>query len=159
MHCWRRTLVENPRVAVGNHTQSHPNLSECSATELEAEILGAKDRLEGVLGTDIDRFCYPFCRADDRATEYVRASHEIGVAGRGRREAITVDTDPAALPRINGANPPWEVRWDLSAAATVVGSACEWAMGSEPSAERDLQLDSDTASEQVLESSETPHGD
>lgn len=153
------TLVENPHITVGNHTRSHPDLTECSATEIEQEILGAKDRLEEMLETDIERFCFPFCQYDSRAAEYVRASHEIGVAGRGRREVVSADTDPAAVPRINGANPPWEVRWDLSGVATLVGSACEWALGPEPPAESDLQLDHDAVGERLVDSSETPQGD
>lgn len=114
-------LVDEELVTVGNHTRSHPRLGELPHEDLEDEIAGAQRRLESLLDTDIRRFCYPYGSFGDRAVELVGETHDFGVFGRGRREPITQSTDPAAIPRINGANPFWEVRWDLSDTATAVG--------------------------------------
>lgn len=124
-------LADEPLVTVGNHSRSHPDLSELSRAELEREIVGAQRDLEELLGTEVRRFCYPFCDPEPRAAAVVRESHDIGVAAQGRRQTITAETDPATVPRINGANPPWEVRWDLSAPARRLGAACDRFLGSD----------------------------
>lgn len=124
-----RTLVGDDLVTIGNHTWSHPDLSDTPSDRLEREIVEAKRELEERLDTEIGRFCYPYCRFDERAVELVRETHDIGVAGRGRREAVSINTDPAVVPRIIGGNPPWEVRWDLSGPATLIGSALDRFVG------------------------------
>lgn len=124
------TLVGDDLVTVGNHTRSHPHLSELTRDELEREIVGAKHRLEDLLGADVRRFCFPYCVPDERAAAIVRETHDVGVTGRGRRETIAAGTDPATVPRVNGANPPWEVRWDLSEPARLLGAACDRFLGS-----------------------------
>ncbi len=115
-------LVDEELVTVGNHTMSHPRLSELPRDRLEREIVTSKNRLEELLGTDVSRFCYPFGDFDENAVAVVRDTHDIGVVNRGRFEDITTETNPAAVPRINGADPLYEVRWNLSDAATRVGS-------------------------------------
>ncbi|WP_436910977.1 polysaccharide deacetylase family protein [Halosimplex marinum] len=122
-------LLDEDLVTVGNHTRTHPRLAEVPPDRLEREIVGAKRRLERLLGVEIDRFSYPYNSCDERAAELVRESHEIGVAGRGRREYLSADTDPEAVPQVNGANPFWEVRWDLSDAGTFVGSVADRLVG------------------------------
>lgn len=122
-------LVDEDLVTIGNHTASHPRLGETPPDRLEPEIVGAKRRLEEALGVDVDRFCFPYGSVSDRAADLVRRTHGIGVAGRGRRDAISSDTDPALVPRINGANPFWEVQWDLSDSATRVGAAADRFVG------------------------------
>ncbi|QLG28801.1 polysaccharide deacetylase family protein [Halorarum halophilum] len=123
-------LADEDLVTIGNHTGSHPRLGELPPERLEPEIAGAKRRLEESLSIDIDRFCYPYGSYSEEAADVVRRTHDIGVAGRGRRDAISPDTDPALVPRVNGANPFWEVQWDLSDSATRVGSACDRFIGS-----------------------------
>jgi len=118
-------LVDDDLVTVGNHTVSHPRLSELSGDRLEDEIVDAKERLEDLLGTDVSRFCYPYGDVDERAAAIVRRTHDLGVVNRGRFEAVTPETDPATIPRINGANPLFEVSWDLSDTATRVGRVGE----------------------------------
>ena len=118
-------LVDEELVTIGNHTQSHPRLPDLSPERMEDEIVGAKRRLESTFDVRVDRFCYPYNAFDGTAAGIVRETHDVGVAGRGRREPVSVETDPAAVPRVNGANPAWEVRWDLSDTATLVGSVCE----------------------------------
>lgn len=126
------TLLEDDLVTVGNHTLSHPVLPELSSAELEREIVGAKRRLESVLDTEIERFCYPYGKFDERTVDLVRESHDFAVGGRGRRECITPETDPAYVPRVEGTNPLWEVSWDLSPASTFVGSRLDRFVGDAP---------------------------
>lgn len=123
-------LVDDPLVTVGNHTRSHPNLRTVDAERLPDEIVGSRETLEDLLDVDVTRFCYPYGAFDDRAAELVRETHDIGVGGRGRREAISWATDPAQVPRVNGANPHWEVSWDLSDTATRIGTYCDRFLGS-----------------------------
>lgn len=148
-------LVDDPLVTVGNHTRTHPDLSTLSPAQLEQEVIGAKQRLEERLETTVERFCYPFCRFDNRAIDSVQKSHEIGVGGRGRRESISEATNPAATPRINGANPPWEVRWDLSEMATVIGSACDQLIGSGKTSDPPTAAPA-TDDSRVVDSAKTP---
>jgi peptidoglycan/xylan/chitin deacetylase (PgdA/CDA1 family) len=116
-----RELVDEELVTVGNHTVTHPRLTELSRDRLEREIVAGKQRLEELLGTDVSRFCYPFGDFDERAATVVRETHDFGTVSRGRFEGITPGTDPATIPRINGAEPSFEFRWNLSDAATRVG--------------------------------------
>lgn len=127
------SLADDDLVTVGNHTRTHPKLTDLSRDELEREIVGGKRRLEDLLGTEVRRFCYPFCTPERRAAAIVRETHDIGVAAQGRRQTITSASDPATLPRVNGANPPWEVRWDLSGPGRRLGAACDRFLGSESS--------------------------
>ncbi|WP_336035219.1 polysaccharide deacetylase family protein [Halobacterium yunchengense] len=118
-----RELADEDLVTVGNHTVTHPRLTEVSDDRVEAEIVGGKQRLEALLGTEVTRFCYPFNDYDERAVAVVRETHDLGVASQGRYRGVTPETDPATVPRINGANPAYEFRWDLSDAAVRVGRA------------------------------------
>jgi len=124
-----RELVEDDLVTVGNHTRSHPRLPEVAADRLETEIGGAKDRLEDLLGAEVSRFCYPYGAFDVGAATVVRRTHDFAVVNRGQFEGVTPATDPATIPRVNGANPFFEVCWDLSDTATRVGSVGERVLG------------------------------
>lgn len=118
-------LADEGLVTIGNHTKSHPRLGELPPGRLEPEIVGARRRLEELVGLEVDRFCFPYGSVSDRAADLVRRTHDVGVAGRGRRDPISSETDPALVPRVNGANPFWEVQWDLSDSATRVGAAAD----------------------------------
>lgn len=122
-------LVDEELVTVGNHTLSHPRLDRLPRERLETEIVEAKHRLEEMLGTDVSRFCYPYNDWDERAAEVVRETHDIGVLSRGRFEQISPETDPATVPRINGASPFYELCWDLSDTSTYVGRAGSYLLG------------------------------
>lgn len=114
-------LVDDDLVTVGNHTVSHPRFSTVSSDRLETEIVGARERLEDLLGIEVSRFCYPYNDFDQRAMAVVRETHDIGVASGGRFTPVTPETDPSIVPRINGASPFYELCWDLSGTAIRVG--------------------------------------
>jgi len=100
-------------VTIGNHTRLHPNLSAIeSADEIEREIVGAKSDLEDRLGIDVDRFCYPYGRYDERAVEIARRSHDLAVTARSG--LVDAESDPHRLPRIGAHIPEPYLRWELT---------------------------------------------
>ena len=57
---------------VGAHTRTHPHLTQCDGTTLQAEIQGSKTELEDALGTPVTQFCYPYGDHDERVVQAVR---------------------------------------------------------------------------------------
>lgn len=111
-------------VTIGNHTATHPDLTQISDNErLEKEIVGAKERLETEFDISVERFCYPGNKYDERCYEVVRRSHKYAVCGGGRTTKITSETDPHRIPRVNGAKEPWQVEWDVSDLSTALAAA------------------------------------
>lgn len=124
-------LIKDDLVTIGNHTRTHPFLSECSDAELRDEIIGAKDRLEELFDVDVTQFSYPANDFSDRAAELVRRSHDIGLTRRGNREFVDPDGDPALVPRVKGEHPSWRVRWELTDLGTKVGQSLQTHLGIE----------------------------
>lgn len=111
-----RDLVDHELVTVGNHTASHPRLSTVADPgRLEAEICGARHRLEELLGTTVDRFSYPYGDYDARSLAMVRNSHECAVTVEAGH--LSDRPDPHRLPRENGALAPELVRWRVTGLA------------------------------------------
>ncbi|MCF2529267.1 polysaccharide deacetylase family protein [Yinghuangia soli] len=54
-------------VEIGSHTLTHPCLDRCDDRQVEEEILGAHDRLAGLLGSAPTSFAYPNGNTDARA--------------------------------------------------------------------------------------------
>lgn len=106
-------LVEDDLVTVGNHTWSHPKLSELKDYEnIEREIIMAKKSLEEQLSTNIDRFCYPSGDVSEEAREVVASSHDIAVTTCPG--LVTPRSDPYLLRRISAHYPVERVRWELT---------------------------------------------
>lgn len=106
-------LVESDLVTVGNHTQTHPDLSTLDSETLVDEVVDARRRLESHLGTTIDRFCYPYTRFNTRSAETVRRSHEYAVVGDGWAP-VTKHTDSCLLPRVDDVTKLARLAWRLS---------------------------------------------
>ncbi|WP_254768929.1 polysaccharide deacetylase family protein [Salinilacihabitans rarus] len=104
-------IVDDPLVTVGNHTRSHPKLSELDRDAIESEITEGKEIIEEELGVDVDRFCYPFNDYDATAVDVARRHHATAVTSGGEQRLITSETDPHRIPRTRGEKPPTEVRW------------------------------------------------
>ena len=67
---------------MGNHSMSHPQLTEASAEELSSEIRGAKDTIDKNLTTQtVISFDYPFGAYNNQVIDSVRGSGHI--CGRG----------------------------------------------------------------------------
>lgn len=108
-------LVSHEQVALGNHSFSHPDLTNLSKDELNKEIHGANERLEDRFGTTIDRFAYPYNRFNSEVADIVRESHSMAVTGGPPRDLLTMYTSPYRLPRQNGAVKPATLRWQVTA--------------------------------------------
>lgn len=91
----RRLAAEG--FAFGVHTAHHADLTRVGETALQGEIDTPREVLSGLLGREIDDFCYPYGRYDDEVRRAVaRAGYRRGFAtGRG------VPGDPYAIGRIN----------------------------------------------------------
>ncbi|HKC85820.1 MAG TPA: polysaccharide deacetylase family protein [Blastocatellia bacterium] len=87
-------------VEIGSHTLTHPILTNVGDERLRKELSGSKSRLEGVLGHQVDQFCYPNGDNDERV--------QCEVARAGYRAAVTVvngliqrGDDPLTLRRVH----------------------------------------------------------
>ena len=75
--------------SVGAHTLTHPDLTRLSASNAEAEIVGAKSILEDRLGVGVRSFAYPHGKYDRRTHELVAehyccaCSDRLGLLARG----------------------------------------------------------------------------
>lgn len=107
-------IIDNERIHIGNHTKSHPQLTQCSDEELLDEIVNAKIELEEEFDIVVDRFCYPHGDFNDTVVSIVRDTHKYAVKASGANEIISGDTDPAQIPRVDGANEQWKTRWQVS---------------------------------------------
>lgn len=108
-----RTLVADPLITIGNHTATHPRLSELTdEKQRHAEILGAKVALESMLDVEIDRFCYPYGGIDPASVALVRESHAFGVTTAAR--LISSGDDPVLLPRISAHVTEPAFQWELT---------------------------------------------
>ncbi len=107
-------LVRHDLVSIGNHTTSHPDLTDLNSDELEEEIAGTKNKLETRFGVDINRFAYPYNLFNRKVAEEVRKSHSFAVCGGPRTEVISPHTDPCLIPRLNGAINPTLLNWRVT---------------------------------------------
>lgn len=95
-----RELTVDERISIGNHTKHHADLSTIDDEEtLREEIIGGKEQLESMLGTTVDRFCYPYGRFSNESVSLVRTTHDLAVASKPG--LIRPRTDRYALPRVS----------------------------------------------------------
>jgi peptidoglycan/xylan/chitin deacetylase (PgdA/CDA1 family) len=93
-------------VDIGGHTATHPILSMCTDDELEAEIVGGRDRLRELLDRPVDFFCYPNGMPgdfDERTKAAVRRAGYVAatVAYGGLCTPARIASDPYAIPRLS----------------------------------------------------------
>jgi peptidoglycan/xylan/chitin deacetylase (PgdA/CDA1 family) len=68
-------------IAIGNHTRTQAYLPDLSLEKQKEEIVGAKDKLEEVLGMNIDYFAYPSGGFSDEIKAVVKqAGHKAACA-------------------------------------------------------------------------------
>jgi peptidoglycan/xylan/chitin deacetylase (PgdA/CDA1 family) len=81
---------------VGSHGTSHVKLASLGPEQLEEEVKGSRRLLSGVLGEEVEGFCYPYGNFDSAALEAVRrAGYTYSCAGPPQ-----VDRNQYALPHI-----------------------------------------------------------
>lgn len=66
---------------IGSHTVSHPHLTTLSDSELRAELVDSKRRIEAQIGVPCQSIAYPYGEHDDRVRTMTReAGYERGYA-------------------------------------------------------------------------------
>jgi peptidoglycan/xylan/chitin deacetylase (PgdA/CDA1 family) len=78
-------MASNPLVEIGAHTLTHPKLAALPAERQYEEIGGSKKYLEGLLGTKITSFSYPF----GAAGHFTETTEQIVVASGFQRACTT----------------------------------------------------------------------
>lgn len=108
------TLREDERITIGNHTKTHPYLSEIPESRLRSEIIDANQELETELDIEVDRFAYPSGDFDSRVLQVVSKSHENAVTTHSALIRDEDGFDPYQLPRIDAYEAERVVRWNLT---------------------------------------------
>lgn len=103
-----RELAADGLVEIGAHTATHPRLAALSAVEQLADIRRGKERLEGILGSEVTSFSYPFGGRLDVSHATVRAVRAAGFARActTRKGVVRPTTNPFRLPRLYVGNWP-----------------------------------------------------
>ncbi|MEN9328036.1 MAG: hypothetical protein RI947_844 [Candidatus Parcubacteria bacterium] len=84
---------------IGSHTATHSNLATLDAEQIEAEIVGSKQKLEDELQMDINYIAYPRGKYNDRVIEAVqKAGYHMGLTMDD--DTVSTATDPLRVPRI-----------------------------------------------------------
>lgn len=101
--------LHNQGFGIGAHTARHPILDYCNAAEVEQEIGGVRETLQGIVGGDISGFAYP----NGRPYADFSRLHVQAVRRAGYRYAVTThwgvanpQTSPYQIPRFT----PWAKR-------------------------------------------------
>ncbi|MET7570762.1 polysaccharide deacetylase family protein [Streptomyces sp. NPDC005492] len=61
-------------VEIGSHGLTHVDLTKADDTVLKAEVADSRSRLQELLNSPVDGFCYPYGTIDARAVDAVRAA-------------------------------------------------------------------------------------
>ncbi|MBL8985990.1 MAG: polysaccharide deacetylase family protein [Gemmatimonadetes bacterium] len=97
-------LRDDPTLAFGAHTVSHPTLTGLTPTRRREEIAGAKAALESLLHHPVTSFAYPYGRAA-RSRDMVEAAGYRCACTTGC-DLVFPDSDPYRLPRVFVGNWP-----------------------------------------------------
>jgi peptidoglycan/xylan/chitin deacetylase (PgdA/CDA1 family) len=94
-----RTL-ESAGVAIGNHTWSHANLSQCTDEDVHVEVARAHDLLSDLIGHHPLTFAYPIGGWDPRAeADAAAAGYELAFL-HNHRLASPSRSHPLRIPRL-----------------------------------------------------------
>lgn len=108
-----RAMLKDGFVELGNHTRTHADLSEITDhTELEREIVGAKDRLEDRFDTTVRSFAYPYGATSESAATIVERTHSSAVTSEPG--TVTPERGIYLIPRVSGHLHRSQVRWELT---------------------------------------------
>ena len=90
----------------GSHTLDHVDLNLADSDEAWSQISESKSRLESMLGTSIESFCYPYGRMNERTPDIVRSAG-YRLACSTLKGTNSDQTDRYALRRVNVRSDTW----------------------------------------------------
>lgn len=93
-----RSIAKHPLVSIQSHTLTHPILTSQPEDLMEREIRESKERLENLIGQQVDFFSYPNGSFSKREVECARSVYKM--AFTTELHHITYSDDILALPRI-----------------------------------------------------------
>jgi CelD/BcsL family acetyltransferase involved in cellulose biosynthesis/peptidoglycan/xylan/chitin deacetylase (PgdA/CDA1 family) len=70
--------MQKHNISFGAHTVSHPVLAKVNIDELEAEIVGSKNKIQEKLQQPVEHFAYPFGQPSDVSVEAKQAVQRAG---------------------------------------------------------------------------------
>lgn len=86
-------------IEFGAHTRTHPDLTQLSATDVSAEVVGSKNDLSALLGSPVISFAYPYGAYNDAIHELVQREFQLAF---GVDEGMNyLRSDPHLLRRTN----------------------------------------------------------
>jgi len=84
-------------IEFGAHSRTHPDLTELTAAECSAEVVGSRDDLSALLGTPVNSFAYPYGKNNEAVREVVRSEFDLAF---GVEEGLNyLRSDPHLLHR------------------------------------------------------------
>jgi peptidoglycan/xylan/chitin deacetylase (PgdA/CDA1 family) len=113
---------------IGGHGISHLSLPRLSTEEIDREVRGCKEKLEDILGEQLDSFCYPRGRFNGRVQQSLRMAGYKG-ARTTRMLVTSSDFDPFEMPTTLQVYPHPKSTYikNLAKARNVVG-LCSYAL-------------------------------
>jgi len=84
---------------IGCHSMTHPYLNDLDSHTLKVEIVAARDRLQDIIGKNVDHFSCPGGRYDQRTLVIAREAGYRSVAN-SQNHANSSSTDPFQLGRV-----------------------------------------------------------
>jgi peptidoglycan/xylan/chitin deacetylase (PgdA/CDA1 family) len=117
-----RLLTRDGLVEVGSHSVTHPVLASLSRDQQRVEIRGSRAQLEGLLGSPVVTFAYPYGRRHDYTEETAQLVREAGyeAACAATPGSVELGADPLALPRY------WINDWDRETFAHHLERTFRW---------------------------------
>ncbi len=117
-----RSLTRGGLIEVGSHSITHPVLASLSREQQRQEISGSRAQLEGLTGTPIRTFAYPYGRRRDYTEETAGLVREAGyeAACAATPGCVERGADPFALPRY------WINDWDRETFAHHLERTFRW---------------------------------
>lgn len=93
-------LLEDAGLEVGNHTVSHPILTQCSSRKVVQEVRESKEILEGIIGHPVRSFAYPNGNhSPDIARIVAQSGHDVGFLFDHAVQSLPL-SNPMAVSRI-----------------------------------------------------------
>jgi len=92
-------VMRDSGIEIGAHTLAHPDLTALDTAEIEREVRGSKEVIEGILGSRVSSFAYPYGKYDSRSREIV--GRYFGCACSDGLGLLTRESELYALERVD----------------------------------------------------------